>query len=67
MLPNWGNSGHDCSAYVVPITLAIAAGVFAERDPSYARRLMTGWRSSAQEFCTPYMARSTWSRWGGPI
>jgi hypothetical protein len=56
LLTNWGNSGHDCSGFLVPVTLAIAAGIYAERDVDYARRLMTAWRISPQEFCTGYLA-----------
>ena len=56
MLTNWGNSGYDCSAYIVPGLLAIASGVYADRDTAYARRLMTAWRMGSQEFCTHYLA-----------
>ena len=49
---NWGNSGHDCSGYPIPPALAVAAGIYAERDPAYASRLMTAWRRGAQQFCS---------------
>src|SRR5262245_10950685 len=55
-LTPWGNSGHDCGGYVVPFVIAVAAGIYADRDPAYARRLMTAWRASAQEYCVYFMA-----------
>ncbi|HEY8667169.1 MAG TPA: heparinase II/III family protein, partial [Tepidisphaeraceae bacterium] len=54
LLTNWGNSGHDCSGHVLPQPLAVAAGIYADRDPAYARRLMTAWRNSTQKFATSY-------------
>lgn len=54
LVTNWGNSGSDCSGYNLPQTVAVAAGIYASRDPEYARRLMTAWRRSTQEFCTWY-------------
>ncbi len=51
---NWGNSGHDCSGYPMPPAVAVAAGIYADRDPAYARRLMSAWRMSPQMFCSHY-------------
>ncbi len=56
LITNWGNSGFDCSGFVVPIVTAIAAGVYADLDPAYAQRLMTAWRLSAQELTGHYLA-----------
>ncbi|MBI4023550.1 MAG: heparinase II/III family protein [Verrucomicrobia bacterium] len=58
LLANWGNSGCDCSGYLVPMTLAVAAGIYADSDPAYARRLMSAWRLGPQEFATNYSAFS---------
>jgi len=53
-ITSWGNSGHDCGGTNVPPALAVAAGIYADRDPAYARRLMTAWRRSPQQFCSAY-------------
>ncbi len=49
---NWGNSGYDCSGYPIPPALAVAAGIYAERDPAFASRLMTAWRRGPRQFCS---------------
>ncbi len=51
---NWGNSGHDCSGYPISPSLPVAAGIYADRDLPYARRLMTAWRLGTQQFCSHY-------------
>lgn len=51
---NWGNSGHDCGGNEIPTALAVVAGVYADRDPAYARRLMTAWRRGNRTFCNAY-------------
>jgi hypothetical protein len=52
LLANWGNTGADCSGWPVPATVAVAAGIYAERDPTYASELWSAWSSSPREFCT---------------
>ncbi len=51
---NWGNSGESCSGSLLPPSVAVAAGVYADRDPAYARHLMASWRRTSQSFCTHY-------------
>ncbi len=58
LLVNWGNSGRDASGYLLPMSVAVAAGIYAERDPALARRLMSAWKASPQEFFTEFSALS---------
>lgn len=58
LVTNWGNTGHDCSGEHMPYVVPVAAGIYADRDPEYARSLMTAWRKSPQMFAAHYGAFS---------